>query len=83
MTDNMHDITLFALRHNCSNVTFVWGIEHVKMIKPLMLSASLSRQRYQAHLEEIKKKKLQTKKLKKRKLDKVEVDESREKRRGS
>ena len=41
MTDNMHDIILVALRHISSNVTFVEGIEHVKMTKPLMLSASM------------------------------------------
>ena len=58
MIDNMHDITLVALRHNCSHVTFVWGIGYVEMTKPLVLNASLSCQRYQAHLEEVKKKKL-------------------------
>ena len=70
-----------ALRHICSNVTFVSGIEHVEMTKPLMLSASLSCQRYQAHCEEVKNKKLQAEKRKKRKLDMDGVDELREKRR--
>ena len=52
------------------------------MTKPLMLSASLSCQRYQANREEVKKKKLQTEKGKKKKLDRDEVDELREKRSG-
>ena len=68
MLENMLEHTLKAQRTIADHIKSVGGALNVKITKELVLSASMSRQRYSAYLVSFKKKKEESKKGEKRKM---------------